>query len=177
MGVQSDVEMENKNTQSVSSAQEKMEEFLEQILAQKQKNVYVENATNTDSVAQDDAPKKAAEATNVQLRKTEDLLDSLQKALTLNESPTHESDEYFKAHLIIDNALHLPVRKKCKSRKSKSKVLKKQENSLPSTYVTFETVPGTGLKITSIAHRTTNPKWDYRSDVTLPRELLTNVCK
>lgn len=177
VGVQSD--MEDKNP---PRAQEKMEEFLSQLLTQKQKNVYVENATNTDPAAQncdDDSAqlsRRAAEATNVQLRKTSDLLDSLQKALSLRESPVQEEEcESFKAHITVENALHLPIRKKCKSRKSKSKIVRKQEECLPSTYVTFETVPGTGLKITPVVHKTTNPKWNYTCDVALPRELLTNV--
>lgn len=177
VAVQSDFKMENKNS---PSAQEKMELFLSQLLTQKQKNVYVDNATNTDSIPETMQNKDdAADATNLELRKTSDLLDSLEETLALNvppptPNPLH-NDDWFKAHIIVENALHLPVRKKCKSKKSKGKVLKKQENCLPSTYVTFETTPGGNLKITPIAYKTTNPTWNFRCDVTLPRDMLTNV--
>lgn len=162
VAVQSDAEMD--------SRQQRMEQFLEQLLAQRQqKTVCVENATNTeenDAVSKPTTPK-------MQMRKTADLLDSLQEALT--QAPSSEG--IFKAHVIVEHALHLPMRKKCKSKKSKSKVVKKQqqEDGLPSTFVTFETVPGQGVKVTPVAYRTTNPKWDFRCDVQLPRELLTNV--
>lgn len=169
VAVQSDVEIDNKTIDT----QQKMDQFLSQLLLQKQQTICVENATNTEAAVEDGGVSKNA------VRKTADLLDSLEKALTVNESPAApsggEEGLFFKAHVIVDHALHLPVRKKCKSRKSKSKVLKKQEDCLPSSFVTFETMPGDGLKVTPVAHKTTNPKWDYRCDVKLPRELLTNV--
>lgn len=153
VAVQSEAEMENKST-----AEKVMQDFLaEWSVMQKPKTVCVENATNT-------------EEETVQIGKTADLLDTLQEALVIK--PVSAS---FKAHVIVENALHLPVRKKCKSRKSKNKVLKKQEDCLPSTFVTFETGVGADLKISPVVHKTTNPRWDFRCDVTLPRELLTNV--
>lgn len=181
--VQSDVEMDES---SGAKAQEKMENFLSQLLAQRSKNIYVENATNTETITQNvcdgkilEHSKDAAEATNMQLRKTSDLLDSLQKALSSKEPPTLVSvspkvKEYFKAHVIIENALHLRTRKNCKPRKSKNKK-NQHEAYLPNTYVTFETLPGVDATMTPVAHKSTNPKWDFSCDVNLPVELLTDV--
>lgn len=165
VGIQSDVEMENTNKNIPQ-----IEQFLSQLIAEKQQQkICVENATNTENQLPSDS--------NVKIKKTADLLDTLQEALAVKESSGGSGEEMlcFKAHVVVENALHLPFRKKCKSRKSKSKLVKKQEDCLPSTYVTFETMVGAGLKVTPIAHRTTNPKWDYRCDVSLPRELLSNV--
>lgn len=160
VGVQSETEMDNKS--------EKMEQLLQQLLVTQKQKIVENVGTNTDDG-------------DVQIKKTADLLDSLQNALIVNKtitplaSPPQKEETYFKAHVIVENALHLPIRKKCKSRKSKNKTFRKQDECLPSTFVTFETVPEAALKVTPIAHKTANPKWDYRCDVTLPRELLTNV--
>lgn len=135
------------------------------------------NAENRNVV---DLTKESREATNFQLRETSDLLNSLQKALAVEISPKRslniqDNTESFRAHIIVENALHLPSRKKCKSKKSKAKNSKKHEDVLPSVYVTFETLVGRELNVTPVVQKSVNPRWDYRCDVDLPVELLTNV--
>lgn len=116
------------------------------------------------------------------VRNTSDLLDVLQKALcvgNVNESNTcgDEVSESFKAHIVIENALHLPSRKKCKSKKNKNKNLKHIEEILPSTYVTLTGFSDLDRKMTSIVPKCSSPRWDYRCDVNLPSDLLLNEQK
>lgn len=118
---------------------------------------------------------------NVNVRHTSDLLDSLQKALTLgsqneiNQNGTNLMiSDKFKVHILIESALHLPSRKKCKSKRSKTKNPKQHDEILPSTYVTFKGVSD-NINITQVIPKSTSPKWDYRSDIYLPSELLLNV--
>lgn len=155
-----------------------------------QKSTALENSTilqntskkdlNIEEQSITDLSKKSAEATNLQFRKTSDLLNSLEEALILPPSKVQfntreENKDSFRVHIVVENALHLPSRKKCKPKKSKGKNFKKHEDILPSTYVTFETLPGEELKMTCVAQRNINPRWDYRCDVSLPIEFLTNV--
>lgn len=156
--------------------------FLLQLIQQRQTNNYVENSTNTEVTE----PEKTELIENdenhseTNVRKTSDLLDTLEKALHVDNktefsdnSAINENKHCFKAHIFIEEALHLPTRKKCKARKSKCKNLK-QEEIFPSTYVTFETMPN-DMKVTSIVQKSSNPKWDFRCDVSLPTNLLTTV--
>ncbi|RZC39019.1 C2 domain-containing protein 3 [Asbolus verrucosus] len=151
VGVQSNMEA-NKQSRDI-------ETFLSQMVAQKTRNVHVENSTNTEPVN-----------TNSDLKSTSDLLDSLQRALSWDNLKGENTT--FKAHVVINSALHLPSRRKCKSRRSKGRN-GKHEDILPSTYVTFES-DKSDLQMTPIVPKTTNPKWDYRCDVALPIEYLTN---
>lgn len=117
---------------------------------------------------------------NSTVRNTSDLLDVLQKALcvgSINEHNTSIDDvsESFKAHIVIENALHLPSRKKCKSKKNKNRNSKYSEEILPSTYVTLKGFSDSDCKMTSIVPKCSSPRWDYRSDVNLPSDLLLNV--
>lgn len=186
IGVQSDLEMEPSKMKETSS--DKMEVFLTQLLAQQQKKASVESSTNTDNVPQssrteetvEELKKKSVEATNSELKKTSELLDSLEEAFALNDGPKQqaairENADSFKAHIVIENALHLPSRRKCRLRKSKMKNSKRNEDVLPSTYVTFETLSESEVQITPVIQRSTNPVWDFRCDAILPIELLTNV--
>ncbi|KAK9723329.1 C2 domain [Popillia japonica] len=150
--------------------------FLTQLLQNKQKN-YVENSTNTDN------KQIAHEQNNLQeniggtkIRKTSDLLDSLQQALSINTLPQMQKQtsmhnlDTFKAHVVVENALHLPSRKKCKARIVQGKP--RFEELLPSAFVSFET--GSGLKVTDVVKENKNPEWDYNCEVKLPADLLTN---
>ncbi|KAI4462552.1 hypothetical protein MML48_4g00021848 [Holotrichia oblita] len=150
--------------------------FLTQLLQHKQKN-YVENSTNTDN------RQIAHEQNNVQenidgtkIRKTSDLLDSLQQALSINNLPqipkqtSMQNVDTFKAHIVVENALHLPSRKKCKARIVQGKP--RFEELLPSPFVSFET--SSGLKVTDVVQENKNPEWDYNCEVELPADLLTN---
>ncbi|XP_044255228.1 uncharacterized protein LOC123005506 [Tribolium madens] len=121
--------------------------------------------------------------TELEVRSTSDLLDTLHKALSLENSKEKDLDslqkafidnvkDHFRAHIAINSALHLPSRRKCKSKKSKARN-GKHEDILPSTYVTFESFKGE-LKITPIVPKNTSPKWDFRCDVSLPVEYLTD---
>lgn len=77
---------------------------------------------------------------------------------------------------MIESALHLPSRKKCKSKRNKTKGAKSSEEILPSTYVTFKSYPESGDCITTpIVSKSTSPRWDFRCDTRLPSELLLNV--
>ncbi|KAI4462560.1 hypothetical protein MML48_4g00012375 [Holotrichia oblita] len=150
--------------------------FLTQLLQHKQKN-YVENSTNTDN------KQIAHEQNNVQenidgtkIRKTSDLLDSLQQALSINNLPqipkqtSMQNVDTFKAHIVVENALHLPSTKKCKARIVQGKP--RFEELLPSPFVSFET--SSGLKVTDVVQENKNPEWDYNCEVELPADLLTN---
>lgn len=148
VGIQSE-NMEPKND---------LKKFLKEIVAQNPQTV-------------DTATAQSQTEAQAQVRSTTDLLNSLHKALYVGDNP--QDHEFFKANVFIDNALHLPSRKKCRSRRTKSRT-NKHEDILPSTYVTFETYEG-DIKITDIVPKSTTPKWDYRCDVNLPVELLTNV--
>ncbi|KAJ8937561.1 hypothetical protein NQ314_011796 [Rhamnusium bicolor] len=91
VGTQSDVEMDKKmeEKEKVNSTQEMLGTFLNQLMSQRQRNVFVENSTNTEMVQPDtnkssQSLQDAQTNTNIELRKTTDLLDSLQKALSLD---------------------------------------------------------------------------------------------
>ncbi|KAF5286741.1 hypothetical protein FQA39_LY04163 [Lamprigera yunnana] len=199
IGIQSEnMESQNPSEEKVShNSQNLLEAFLTQLIDQQQKNKLVETATNTentnlgksnnenneelvDANIKDDSVKNA---TNTGLKKTSDLLDYLNDALGLDNkvlsaqmacsSAEKQSTNSFKAHVLIEGALHLPCRRKCKVKKSKKKNIT-YEDAMPSTYVTFETTSGTNLKYTSVIPRSTNPQWDYKSDVLLPVDMLVN---
>ncbi|KAL3266641.1 hypothetical protein HHI36_010804 [Cryptolaemus montrouzieri] len=120
------------------------------------------------------------------VRSTSDLLNTLQAALSIpptkrplisaNRTSIQDNAQKvlskhirtsFKAQIFINQALHLPVRKKCKTRKSKGKSGKSDDNVKPSCYVTFETMPGLDLKMTPLVAKSTNPNWNYKCDVFL----------
>lgn len=150
----------------VDQGRDDISSFLTELMT-KNKTVVSEKGTNTESVPEPNA-------NSSKMKKTTDLLDSLEKVLSKNNEKKAENRS-FKAQIYIDNALHLPCRKKSKSKKSRSKCNKSEENLLPSTYVTFETNGET--KFTPIVHKSCSPKWDFKCDVSLPVELLINVIK
>lgn len=93
IAVQSNLTMEEKNMATTSNkpnqTQDMLHSFLNQLLVQGQ-NRYVENSTNTDIVNMIDSDKELLQAqsnTNTELRKTTDLLDTLQTALSLDSKP------------------------------------------------------------------------------------------
>ncbi|CAH0561232.1 unnamed protein product [Brassicogethes aeneus] len=122
------------------------------------------NPTTTNG----NAPPLASTNQNPEIRKTSDLLSSLQKVL--NEPPCST----FRAHINIQGALHLPARKKCRSKRSKCK---NDDNILPSTYVTFEGRNEKDLKITHVVLKSSSPTWNYNCDVVLSSDLLVNCQK
>lgn len=158
----------------------------EQSVLQKSKNT-VDNAAIISEIASKanqnygerntaDVLQKSPETSK--LRRTSDLLNSLQNALSATapvRKVHRDITDSFRAHVVVENALHLPSRKKCKPKKTKGKNAKKQDDVLPSTYVTFETLTGREVNVTPVVQKSVNPKWDYRCDVALPVELLTNV--
>ncbi|KAK4880800.1 hypothetical protein RN001_008946 [Aquatica leii] len=170
-----------------------LDALLTQLVDQKRKNDLVETATNTDPSVIKDSNKKdnihnvhlddTKYSTNHEVKKTTDLLDYLNGALAFENKVVNshstssnlvkEDDDRFKAHILIEGALHLPSRRKCKVKKNKKKNIM-YEDSLPSTYVSFETVPGSELKYTNIVPQSSNPQWDYESDVLLPVDILIN---
>lgn len=109
------------------------------------------------------------------MNRTSDLLDSLAKALQIPElSCVDVKDgvmlpEMFKANVVIERATHI-----LSGRKKKMKMNKDSQNNMgcPGVYVSFE-VEGE-VKVTKVVNAA-KPKWDYRVDVDLPVELLTNV--
>nr|XP_022906378.1 uncharacterized protein LOC111418148 [Onthophagus taurus] len=140
--------------------------FLQTLMTMNNKT-FKENCTNTEAATSSlkaspnitqDSPLKLTEK-------------SLTETLGLNA--IKEKSTTFKAHIFIENALHLPFRKKSKTKKSRGKS-GKYEEILPSCYVTFETVNG-DIKMTNVVQKSKNPVWNYNSDVELPKELLTNV--
>lgn len=151
------------------------DECLEENSRPKEKNLKVENSTNTDECLQENSRKIVAEETNLHLRKTSELLDSLHKALNYNPDSEILNADVFNAHIVIENAMHLPVRKKCKSKKSKAKNYKKNEDTLPITYVILETGEKDSFPQITNAVKGTNPRWDFQCDVTLSSDLLTDV--
>ena len=166
-----------------------LETFLAKLLQQKQKSMFVESSTNTESVQEVDSNTHkntnsignvvAAEPNKVNMRSTSELFESLQKALSTpqvyNDSETHTTNQNsFKAKVVINGAINLPHRKKCKSRKAKGKNVK-HEDILPSTYVTFEVVEENKSMATDIVYKSKNPEWNFKCDVYLPVDLLTNV--
>ncbi|CAG9767011.1 unnamed protein product [Ceutorhynchus assimilis] len=164
IAVQSEIKMdkEDKNPQDMLAS------FLK-ILEQRQKPPCVESSTNTDST-------KTPEP---QLKKTSDLLDSLQTVLSVappSKKPI-EKPPHFKAQININSANQLPSRRKIKSKSKRLKNVKQEDNILPSTYVTFETLPGENLQITNVFPKSTQPQWNFTCQACLPTELLTNGSK
>lgn len=156
--------------------------FMEQVLASKevaQKNVYVENSTITDAPGNGLTNEVANEPANEPVvRKTSDLLESLQKALSVGEVRSGEDEgiDSFKAHVVVDSALHLPSRRKCKSKRNRTKGGKNSEEILPSTYVTFKTDKDKDLVVTGVVPKSTSPQWSFRYDAVFPGDFLLNVC-
>jgi C2 domain-containing protein 3 len=179
--------------QSNMEPKENIEALLKQLVAKKEEHsVRMENSTNTEPVrdtttntepevrtsanispetriSPNVSETRTSPSTIPEVRSTSDLLNSLQKALSIDNI---KEKSFFKAHVAINSALHLPSRRKCKSKRSKGRN-GKSEDILPSTYVSFEGHKG-DLKITPIVPKSTNPKWDFRCDVALPLEYLTD---
>lgn len=160
--------------QNITVNKDTLGEFLSQLIQQRQTSNCVENSTNTENLPTPE-PQPASKVSE-----TSQLLDTLQEALSVsgntlfcNNGTLNETINSFKTHIFIEKALHLPVKKKCKLKKTKGKTLK-QEDVPPSCYVTFETIPNE-MKVTPIILKNCNPVWDYRCDVMLPADLLTNV--
>lgn len=201
VAIQSDLDMqsEEKNVDRDNKTQAMLESFLTNFIEQKQNNKYVENSTNTENVTTQNhfpvvnkevqqPPSVSDEVNihndtnekNIQYRKTSDLLDYLTSKLALDNVkppnitiPTEEETD-FKVHVVVEGALHLPCKRRNKIKKAKRRNITNEE-SLPSTYVTFETVTGVEPKITPVVLKSANPRWDFKCDVLLPIELLLNV--
>lgn len=102
VGTQSGLEMDKmvdtQDKNKISPTQEMLGNFLNQLMAGKQKNIFVENSTNTEAVETvrsncSQSLQDAQNNTNLKLRRTTDLLDSLQKALSLDSVPHYKSSE------------------------------------------------------------------------------------
>lgn len=152
--------------------------FMEQVLSNTaQKNVYVENSTNIN----EKITETLKDTENSNIRNTSDLLESLQKALTYGNNTTRDNSfnfdnsDSFKVHIVIDSALHLPSRRKCKSKRNKPRGAKHSEEILPSTYVTFKNETDDELVVTNVVAKSTSPRWDFRYDTQLPADFLLNV--
>ncbi|XP_025835098.1 C2 domain-containing protein 3-like [Agrilus planipennis] len=205
----------NSKGDPVNKTHEMLGEFLSQLMEQRNK-VSKDTATNTDNIPRESVRDNSQRlpllnnisptvpisntsayfdqienniyknTTNLHLRSTSDLLDSLHEALKVeveetplnNEIPVRDVQDklYFKTRILVEEALHLPMRKKCRSRKNKKKHAN-NEIALPRHYVTFEVEPNAQLKITPVEFKTTNPRWDFKCEVFLPSELLTNSQK
>lgn len=110
-------------------------------------------------------------STNAQQRLLECLQNSSSSTQSVNWSDTQKA---FKAEIKIVSAIHLPTRRKSRVKKGKRKS-GSYEDVLPSAYVTFEGSGESDLKMTSICKRSTSPQWNFKCDVALPMDLLTNV--
>nr|CAH7764653.1 unnamed protein product [Callosobruchus chinensis] len=176
IGTQSDMDG---NKDNPPSTQDMLSSFMNQLIEQRQRNVCVENSTNTEplhievnnAVSVQDARQK----TNVELKRTSDLLDMLQNALNTDTKEREPKTKCcgqgkFNATVRILSANHLPSRKKCKP---KNRSLK-SEDILPSCYVTFETLIDSELHTTPVVSKSSSPVWNYTRDVTLSADLLTN---
>lgn len=86
----------------------------------------------------------------------------------LNQSSL-KSKKYFQAHIEIEQAMHLPMRRKC--------VNGVQTLTQPSTYVTFKvnSEDKDVLYSTSVVQENCNPIWNKIWEVALPVELLQEV--
>lgn len=110
---------------------------------------------------------------NAQQRLLECLQSSLSSTQSVNGSCS-DTQQAFKAEIKIVSAIHLPTRKKSRVKKGKRKS-GSYEDVFPSAYVTFEGSGESDLKMTSICKRSTSPQWNFKCDVALPTDLLTNV--
>ncbi|XP_060531036.1 uncharacterized protein LOC132704799 isoform X2 [Cylas formicarius] len=169
IGIQSDIEvkMDGQKNQ-VSTTQDMLASFVS-LLEQKRKPTCMESGTNTETMRQE-----SNTAENV-LKKNQ-FPNSLQNTLEVdvNLPEVKFASNYFKARVHIIGANQLPSRRRCKPKKSKHKTFKMDDNSLPSTYVTFEALPSATLHITPVITKSVAPMWNYECDVDLPAELLTN---
>ncbi|XP_017783933.1 PREDICTED: uncharacterized protein LOC108567779 [Nicrophorus vespilloides] len=152
------VELIDKASQSDMSLQSDILLDLLQHFQTKKPEDVRDSGTNTEE--------SMMQSTSENLKSTTDLLDSLQKVL-LVQKPQKST---FKVLILIDSALHLPTKKKCKPKKPKSR--HSRDDSSPTTYVTFESAEGT--RITNVFQKSVNPRWNYRDEVELPLEFLTN---
>lgn len=104
------------------------------------------------------------------------LLDSLETQLKslCKSKPTKAS--HFLAEICINSANQLPSRRKskAKSKRAKDKMRQQEENLLPSTYVTFETLPGEPLQMTNLCPKCATPVWNFTSRVRLPVDLVAD---
>ncbi|XP_066246951.1 uncharacterized protein [Euwallacea similis] len=181
VGVQSDMDLKISNNAGDSNPPQMLDtitSFLK-LLEKSQRPPCVENSTNTELELSSGTSIGVPNNEQPQLRKTSDLLDSLQKALSLDTIPapiTPQMPPHFKAEILIHSANNLPSRRKIKSKSKRTKVKppKHEENILPSTYVTFETMPGCPLKVTNVFPKCTSPKWNFRCQVFLPVDLIRN---
>ncbi|KAG5899964.1 hypothetical protein JTB14_034535 [Gonioctena quinquepunctata] len=183
-----DVNMEKNDGSSEKNnlTQDMLGSFLSQLMKERLRNVCVENSTNTETVPEKHTSnsqlEQAQSKTNTDLRRTTDLLDSLQKALSLESNTNNTTKifskvaESFKANIALNSANHLPCRKKMKSKKTRGRAVKNEDSILPSCYVTFKTSEE-DLKFTPVISKTSSPAWNYKCDVKLPLDLLTNSQK
>ncbi|XP_050315160.1 C2 domain-containing protein 3-like [Anthonomus grandis grandis] len=167
---QSKMEEDNKKPES----QDMLASFLK-LLEETRRPACVENGTNTEPTSSNE-PRSSAD--QPEKRKTSDLVDSLQLALSLDNK---EKTPHFRAQIVINGANQLPGRRKLKTKSKqrvKSKTCKRDEtNVAPSTYVTFETLPNEPLQMTHVCSKSTSPQWGYSCEVNLPKDLLTNPQK
>lgn len=97
--------MEDKQLTSNNITKELIGTFLNQLISQRQQNTLVENSTNTDETKctekiKEDNLQEAQSQTNVQLKKTSDLLDSLEKALSEDNGQNLKNPNIIKGNCI-----------------------------------------------------------------------------
>ncbi|XP_076255909.1 uncharacterized protein LOC143193530 [Rhynchophorus ferrugineus] len=173
--------MDLKDSPNTTRTQEILCNFLKH-LEQKSKPVFMETSTNTEpSITAPTVPRglnnEASTGTSC-VRKTSDLLDTLQKAISLEGQQNKIVDQAanIRVAVSINCANQLPNRRKLKSKckRIKSKSPKQDDNIMPSTYVTFETMPGRPVEITNVFPKSTAPQWNYKCEVSLPIDMITN---
>ncbi|KAL1509796.1 hypothetical protein ABEB36_004478 [Hypothenemus hampei] len=178
-----EVQMDTKNSlPGLPKIEDSLTSFLK-LLESKSRPVCMENSTNTEPLGKLDncTIQSNVEPERVpQMRKTADLLDSLQKSFTMSHAASQEAafrPRQFKCEILINSANHLPKRRKIKSKTKRSRNQKSDENLSPSTYVTFETMPGEPLLKTVVCPKTSSPQWNFKSQVYLPLDLVKNSQK
>ncbi|ENN76373.1 hypothetical protein YQE_07095, partial [Dendroctonus ponderosae] len=144
VGVQSDMEELNRKTQAQPDVKEAREMLLAamNLIEQTKKPSCVENSTNTEN--------------------------GISKGDRVRLEQIHPTKApHFLAEICITAAnLQLPSRRKskAKSKRARDKIRQQeQENLLLSTYVTFETLPGEPLQMTSLWPKCPTPLWDFTS--------------
>lgn len=197
----SDVEMgQVKNQLPDTQLKNKLTAFLESL---SQKQPESSNTSNSSSGFQASSAPMPSCGSNLQLRKTSDLLDTLQKALSqpplkpetqINSTCTNHTENLIRIHISVDEAIHLPkvaIRKKQNRRKSKSNNPSTKTEHEPSVYVyaTFEghidelkslsdddiiVKSHEGLVYCTTIQKGCNPLWNQQFDVHIPMDTIRN---
>ncbi|KAH1019281.1 hypothetical protein HUJ04_009124 [Dendroctonus ponderosae] len=164
VGVQSDMEELNRKTQAQPDVKEAREMLLAamNLIEQTKKPSCVENSTNTEN-----GISKGDSSEFQKVEKERPKMATLSKTAPLLEQIHPTKAPHFLAEICITAAnLQLPSRRKskAKSKRARDKIRQQeQENLLLSTYVTFETLPGEPLQMTSLWPKCPTPLWDFTS--------------